>query len=717
MAKQQSTLTSLWTQTHHSNIDDSVIILSDDDDLAFQPPVKKVACNQDISVLKAVSSKKAIQWVSSSFGDFEKDVDRCHNKPSSASASFLNKKSTFKSSQSHAGKREGTVSSSNNSSLNHIKQKANTDLWSDKFAPKIQSALAVHKKKIAEVEAWMQQQLIANTKRSSMLLLTGPAGVGKTATVRVLAQELKFELQEWINPITSQYSGTFSVEENPIHRTDKRYDAPLSESQLKLFQDFILRASRYNSLDIFGSNSAGKKILLVEDFPNIFFRDAASFHEILRKYRQTGGNPIIFIVSDSTRGESNQRLLFPQELQQNLHIDNISFNPIAMTSMIKVLSKIASTEAAQKGGTFECPSKSVIESLAMSSAGDIRAAVNALQFACLKGICDKRRDRTSKGQHGKSKPVDPNKNFLKCKKSAKVLDLETSAEAELAAIGGRDTSLFLFRALGKILYCKREDPSTCENLPALPPHLSQYYRDPLQIYPEDVVEKSHLSGEYFTAYLHQNYMEFFSELEDVVQASEYLSCADFLTINWATRSALQDYAVSVATRGIVFCNTSKARHSSSGSGLGWKPLHKPQCYTTAKMVRENLENASFFFKGYSWHPDVLHTEIIPYLSLTNTTLHDPGQIRFVQEMCRYSSHQIKSSERLNEQDVDIMETEDHEDYGMRKNNSIGSFPCTGMEVPSLGLPVDADDDIPSSQPDVKNIPPDDDDVVIEDYDD
>ena len=26
----------------------------------------------------------------------------------------------------------------------------------------------------------------------------------------------------------------------------------------------------------------------------------------------------------------------------------------------------------------------------------------------------------------------------------------------LSAIGGRDTSLFLFRALGKILYCKRE---------------------------------------------------------------------------------------------------------------------------------------------------------------------------------------------------------------------------------------------------------------------
>jgi cell cycle checkpoint protein len=29
-------------------------------------------------------------------------------------------------------------------------------------------------------------------------------------------------------------------------------------------------------------------------------------------------------------------------------------------------------------------------------------------------------------------------------------------DCSLAAIGGRDTSLFLFRALGKILYCKSE---------------------------------------------------------------------------------------------------------------------------------------------------------------------------------------------------------------------------------------------------------------------
>lgn len=47
-----------------------------------------------------------------------------------------------------------------------------------------------------------------------------------------------------------------------------------------------------------------------------------------------------------------------------------------------------------------------------------------------------------------------------------------------------------------------------------------------------VVEHSHMSGEVFNLYLHQNYLDFFSEVDDVAQASTYLSDADLLTACW-----------------------------------------------------------------------------------------------------------------------------------------------------------------------------------------
>lgn len=42
-----------------------------------------------------------------------------------------------------------------------------------------------------------------------LLLLTGPAGCGKSATVRVLAREAKLNLVEWTNPTTTPYNNAF----------------------------------------------------------------------------------------------------------------------------------------------------------------------------------------------------------------------------------------------------------------------------------------------------------------------------------------------------------------------------------------------------------------------------------------------------------------------------------------------------------------------------
>ena len=51
---------------------------------------------------------------------------------------------------------------------------------------------------------------VSDITQGSILLLTGPCGAGKTATVQVLAEEMSIEIQEWINPISEVYKADTS---------------------------------------------------------------------------------------------------------------------------------------------------------------------------------------------------------------------------------------------------------------------------------------------------------------------------------------------------------------------------------------------------------------------------------------------------------------------------------------------------------------------------
>ena len=77
----------------------------------------------------------------------------------------------------------------------------------------------------------------------------------------------------------------------------------------------------------------------------------------------------------------------------HLILSYLSFNPVAHTNMVKVLQKIANAECASRRGHghsqkhYHMPGKEIIEAVSVSSGGDVRSAVNTLQFTCLKGVC------------------------------------------------------------------------------------------------------------------------------------------------------------------------------------------------------------------------------------------------------------------------------------------------------------------------------------------
>ncbi|XP_034055158.1 cell cycle checkpoint protein RAD17 isoform X2 [Gymnodraco acuticeps] len=503
--------------------------------------------------------------------------------------------------------------------------------WVDRHSPRSQAELAVHKKKIEEVESWIKVHTNTSKLQGGVLLLTGPSGCGKTATVKVLSLELDLRVQEWTNPSNEEpYSST---------QHEWRTNGLSFTSQLTQFQDFLLRANKYKCLKMVGDGGAtDRKFILVEDFPNQFYRQPDSLHDILRRFVKTSRCPLVFIVSDSLSGDSSSRHLFPKEIQEELDISSISFNPVAPTTMMKVLSRISTLEAGKSGGRMCVPDQAVLEKLCSGSSGDVRSAINSLQFSSLpdtsleKGLLRKDRQGTSLG-----KAVS--RTNQRKKRSKQKRDQE-----EEQAIGGKDASLFLFRALGKILHCKRgkqEDVEVVESPPGppLPSHLSHHHREALLVDPEFVVERSHMSGEFFSLYLHQNYLDFFSEVEDVDRASEYLSDADLLNSDWTSRSTMEYYGSSVATRGLLHSNSQQV-------SVGFRPLHKPNWLLVNKKHRENGLAAQSLFRSFCLTPVSLQTELLPYLAKLTNPLRNQAQIAFIQDVGHMSLRRLPGRLKL-----------------------------------------------------------------------
>ena len=67
------------------------------------------------------------------------------------------------------------------------------------FEPVNVEDLAVHNKKVQEVEEWVKT--VSNNNNSDILLMTGPVGCGKTIALRVLATKYNVRISEWITPV------------------------------------------------------------------------------------------------------------------------------------------------------------------------------------------------------------------------------------------------------------------------------------------------------------------------------------------------------------------------------------------------------------------------------------------------------------------------------------------------------------------------------------
>ncbi|XP_053727564.1 cell cycle checkpoint protein RAD17 isoform X2 [Synchiropus splendidus] len=528
--------------------------------------------------------------------------------------------------------------------------------WVDRHHPSTKAELAVHKKKIEEVENWLSGH--TSKPKGGILLLTGPSGCGKTASIKVLCQEMGLRLQEWSNAT--------SLESN--HSSQEWRVEGFSASQQSQFKDFLLRANKYSCLKMLGDvGTQQAKLILVEDFPNVFYKQPGSLHDVLRSFRKSSRCPLVFVVSDSLSGDSSSRLLFPKEVLDELDISTISFNPVAPTAMIKVLTRIYTLESGRKGpGKMNALDPTVLESVCSGSSGDIRNAINNLQFCSLPD------SRSEKGPRQKDRGLSSVSRPGRGKKRTK----PTKERLEEQAIGGKDACLFLFRALGKILHCKRGSPEEAPGQSVPPPHLPQHHRGALLLDPESVVELSHMSGEFFNLYLHQNYLDFFSDVEDVERASEYLSEADLLMADWLNRSVMTEYGSSVATRGLLHSNTQQV-------AIGFRPLHKPHWLLVNRKHKENSVAAQSLFRSFCLAPAALQTQLVPYLAKLTNPMRNQAQIAFIQDVGHMSLRRFPGRLKLEaltdkEPGQLMMDSEEEEDHGVDEESLPASQPQPTM---------------------------------------
>ncbi|GME54730.1 Checkpoint protein Rad24 [Neofusicoccum parvum] len=461
--------------------------------------------------------------------------------------------------------------------------------WVEKYGPGSLDELAVHKKKVADVRAWLTN-VLGGRERKRLLVLKGAAGTAKTTTVNLLSKDVGFEINEWKNPMGSDFSSDTFV------------------SLSAQFEDFMGRSSKFGSLD-FGvqeetssqktrADALSKQIMLIEEFPNTFTRSSSalqSFRAAIEQYLSSSvpsqgatftrsadapsPTPIVMIISETLLSTNTAaadsftayRLLGP-DIMNHPGTTVIEFNPIAPTFLTKALELVVAKEA-RKSGRKTTPGPQVIKKL--SEIGDVRSAISTLEFLCLRG--DENSDWGSRV------------TFKAPKKGMREKPMTKMEQESLALVTQRESTLGIFHAVGKVVYNKREESSSDPALPQPPPYFPEHRRSKASEVDVDVLlDELGTDIQTFVAALHENYIlscNTGSEedtLDSINGCIEALSDADLLSPDrfssvGATRRAYQgsgtdslrqdEMSYHASVRGLLFNLPHPVKRSAPPAGV------------------------------------------------------------------------------------------------------------------------------------------------------
>lgn len=201
--------------------------------------------------------------------------------------------------------------------------------WSEQHRPKSLSDIVGNTDTIAGIKNWIQSWIRGNPSRNAVLLV-GPPGVGKTASVGALSHDFDLELVEF-------------------NSSDKRNKGAI--------ETLVWRAATQQTLD------GRLRLILLDEVDGLSgTSDRGGVGAILKIIDQTV-HPIIMTANDP----KSPRL---KDLLKKCQV--LTFEPLDTQEMIAILERIAKIHNAS-------PKEDSLEEIAEQSGGDLRAAIGDLE--------------------------------------------------------------------------------------------------------------------------------------------------------------------------------------------------------------------------------------------------------------------------------------------------------------------------------------------------
>ncbi|KAK4685335.1 cell cycle checkpoint protein, partial [Tremellales sp. Uapishka_1] len=516
-------------------------------------------------------------------------------------------------------------------------------MWTDVYGPTSEAELAPGKARISKLKSWLGEAIYgvpdgsASVSEASrdrirkykrILLLTGPAGTGKTTSVRLIAQQMGLEVLEWGE----------GVEESSLGWGFDR------ESSTAKFTTFLARHS-YPSLPTSSTSSTSSssaqpqkpRILLMTSLPNLsHYATKETFHQALLSFCKTYSSsscPLVIVHSDAGMGGRAEESwmerdrggregaieVVGKDVKDGPWCFELDFIPLANTFITKALSRVVQLAIPLPKNR---PSASTLQLLAHTSNGDLRSAINSLQLLCKRSIGP----GVKSGSKRKNREEDDEEEARTAKRTGKgsrggkgaKLDVSRDLRLVLDAVTRREQSLGLFHALGKVFYNKRwskrrtiqggdTDPSINPGLndpgedeqdqeeisrvrkmvdpDPLPPSLGEHERHKSMIDMETFIPTIPVDASSFALWIHQSIYSFCNDIEEASMAADNICSADIMRTDddfWQSSPQAIAYSLHLTIRGALMALPSPVPRNK-------QKVLKPQFFEAFRSERDNAQ--------------------------------------------------------------------------------------------------------------------------------